>query len=281
MRSEKEMFDLILSIANADERVRAVVMNGSRANPDTPRDDYQDYDIIYVVNELESFTDNHSWIDIFGERLMLQMPEAMRYPSGEGHFTYLMLFKDYNRIDLTLIPLDKLELIGTDSQSITLLDKDKILPTFPPANDSDYHVKPPSELFFLSCCNEFWWCLQNVAKGIARDELPYAMLMFHNIVREELHDMIAWYIGTQEKKSVSSGKMGKYFKKHLTPELYDMYVKTYCGGNYESLWAAIFTTCKLFRFVAEVVAKNYGYIYNKQDDENMMHYLNKLKTKHF
>ncbi len=33
MRTEKEMFDLILSVPNRDGRIRAVYMNGSRANP--------------------------------------------------------------------------------------------------------------------------------------------------------------------------------------------------------------------------------------------------------
>ena len=36
MRSEQEMFDLILSFAKEEERVRAVVLNGSRANPNAP-----------------------------------------------------------------------------------------------------------------------------------------------------------------------------------------------------------------------------------------------------
>lgn len=33
MRSEKEMFELILRVAQANERIRAVYMNGSRTNP--------------------------------------------------------------------------------------------------------------------------------------------------------------------------------------------------------------------------------------------------------
>lgn len=33
MRSEKEMMDLILGVAQKDERIRAVYMNGSRTNP--------------------------------------------------------------------------------------------------------------------------------------------------------------------------------------------------------------------------------------------------------
>ena len=157
MRTEKEMFDLIIGFAKADERVRAVVLNGSRANPNAPRDQHQDYDIVYIVEDFESFTADHSWIDIFGKRLMLQMPEAMRCPSGKGHFNWMMLFEDGNRIDLTLIPIQKKDLLGSDSLSIALLDKDGILPLFPEANDKDYFVKPPSGLFFSSCCNNFWW----------------------------------------------------------------------------------------------------------------------------
>ena len=36
MRSEQEMLDLILSIARRDDRIRVVIMNGSRANPNAP-----------------------------------------------------------------------------------------------------------------------------------------------------------------------------------------------------------------------------------------------------
>ena len=39
MRSEREMYDLILGFARADERVRGG-LNGSRANPNAPRDKY-------------------------------------------------------------------------------------------------------------------------------------------------------------------------------------------------------------------------------------------------
>ena len=49
MRSESEMFDLILGTARDDERIRAVMMNGSRANPNAPKDFFQDYHIGYFV----------------------------------------------------------------------------------------------------------------------------------------------------------------------------------------------------------------------------------------
>ncbi len=51
MRTEREMYDLILGTAQADERIRAVYMNGSRTNANAPRDIFQDYDIVYAVTE--------------------------------------------------------------------------------------------------------------------------------------------------------------------------------------------------------------------------------------
>jgi aminoglycoside 6-adenylyltransferase len=76
MRSEKEMMDMILNAAENDDRIRAVFMNGSRANPNAKKDIFQDYDVIYVVRDIKSFTSDHSWMDIFGDRIMMQMPEG-------------------------------------------------------------------------------------------------------------------------------------------------------------------------------------------------------------
>ena len=66
MRSEKEMMELILSVARKDERIRAVYMNGSRTNPNVKKDIFQDYDIVYVVKENRPFYEDERWIDRFG-----------------------------------------------------------------------------------------------------------------------------------------------------------------------------------------------------------------------
>ena len=46
MRTEKEMLKLITEAAESDPRIRAVVMNGSRANPAALKGRFQDYDIV-------------------------------------------------------------------------------------------------------------------------------------------------------------------------------------------------------------------------------------------
>ena len=111
MRSEAEMMDLILSTARADQRIRVVELNGSRTNANAPRDRFQDYYIVYFVTDMDSFLKDHSWVDIFGKRIIMQMPEAMSLFPREfpGTFAYLMIFEDDNRIDLPLRPLSDLD----------------------------------------------------------------------------------------------------------------------------------------------------------------------------
>ena len=72
MRTEKEMFDIIINTAKSDDRVLAAYLKGSRANPNVPRDIYQDYDIMYVVKETESFRADLSWMNAFGNIILKQ-----------------------------------------------------------------------------------------------------------------------------------------------------------------------------------------------------------------
>ncbi len=221
MRSEKEMFDLIIGVAQRDERIRAVYMNGSRTNPNTPKDIFQDYDIVYVVMDTAPFINDTNWIYVFGDLLIVQEPDKINQYFGEQvnfdkSYGYLMLFTDGNRIDLHIETIQSmLEGYVSDSLTVPLLDKDKCLPLIPEPTDFQYRVKKPTEAQFKGYCNEFWWCLQNVAKGIWRDELPYAKRMFEFPVRTALDQMVSCWIGSNHDFQISTGKMGKYFKKYL------------------------------------------------------------------
>lgn len=283
MRSEKEMFDLILGVAKKDERIRAVYMNGSRTNPNVPKDIFQDYDIVYVVTETVSFIKDEAWIHTFGDLLMIQEPDKNDKSVGvdmdfDRSYGYLMLFTDGNRIDLHIKTKDTMiDGYVNDKLTVPLLDKDNILSRIPAPTDIDYHVKKETEPMFMSCCNDFWWCLQNVAKGIWRDELPYAKQMFEHVIRVRLDEMVSWWIGLKHDFQVSTGKMGKYFKNYLPKKYWEMYEKTYSDKNYENFWDSIFVTCELFRTLAEDVADHLLFTYPIDDDINMTKYLKHVK----
>ena len=65
MRTESQMLDLILQTAKVLQ-VDAVAMSGSRTNPKTLKDEFQDYDVVYLVENFEELISDLSWIDHFG-----------------------------------------------------------------------------------------------------------------------------------------------------------------------------------------------------------------------
>ena len=95
MRTDQEILGLILETAKKLQ-VDAVALSGSRTDTKAPKDEFQDYDVVYVVDDLDNLTRDISWLDRFGKRIIEQEVTL-------GHRRlYLMLFEDGNRIDLTL-----------------------------------------------------------------------------------------------------------------------------------------------------------------------------------
>jgi aminoglycoside 6-adenylyltransferase len=279
MRNEQEMLDLIVNTAKDDDCIRAVIMNGSRVNPDAQRDIFQDFDVTYLVTDIDPFMANPTWISRFGELMILQMPEAMDDPPpmNDGHFAYLMQFTDGNRIDLTLFPITRFHEFEQESLSVLLLDKDGIFVPFPPPRADDYLPKPPTAKTFADCCNEFWWVCPYVAKGLWREEIIYAKHLLDQAVREQLIKMLTWYFGVQTQFSRSPGKFGKHLKQYLEPELWAMLENTYSDASYEKTWDALFIMGDLFRLTAKHIAAHFGFDYPQSDDENVSAHLRHIR----
>lgn len=278
MRSENEMFGLITSTAEQDERIRAVILNGSRANPNAPKDPFQDFDVVYYVEDTAPFWHNLEWIKRFGELMILQLPDEMgdSPASHEEGFAYLMQFTDGNRIDLGIFPIAKLEDRLQDSLSRVLLDKDGLTKSIEPASEQGYLPRAPTAKAFSDCCNEFWWVCPYVAKGLWRGEIVYAKYM-EQIVREELMKMLVWHIGWKTHFAHNPGKFGKYFQQYLETELWKMLQKTYADAGYEKTWEALFAMGKLFRTAAIPLAKQFGFEYPSGNDQKVTAFLEQVR----
>lgn len=275
MRDAEAILALIMDVANTDERVRAVVLSGSRTSPGASIDPFQDYDVVYVVTDIAPFVADPSWIDRFGERMILQTPDAMGDPppAGKGTFSYLMQFVDGTRIDLTLAPAGRAAALTFDSLSVALLDKDGLLPPLAPPSDRDYLPRAPNAKVFEDCCNEFWWVCPYVAKGLWRSQIVYAKFCHDSIIRPELMSMLTWYVGAHTGFSRNMGTFGKYLHRELEPELRTLLFATYADADEAHNWDALIATCTLFRLTATRVAQHFGFIYPHADDQRVSAHL--------
>lgn len=268
MRNEKDMYQLFLDIAEEDDRILAVYMNGSRTNVNAPRDIFQDYDIVFVVTQTEPFIEDKNWIHRFGTILYMQYPDEFPGDQAdrENFYGWLMQFTDGNRVDLHVETLSHAaKHIHDDKLCRILLDKKGVLPEIPEATDADRHVKKPSEAQFQACSNEFWWCSNNLAKGLWREEMPYVQDMANFVVRKQLEKMLSWKVGIDTDFSVSVGKSAKYLSRWLSEKEYQAYLDSYFVGRTEDAWRAVFAMCDLMEQATAYVAEKLGYTYNLEE----------------
>lgn len=198
MRTETEMMALILQIAESLQ-VEAVALSGSRINPHSQKDEFQDYDVVYIVDDLEDLISDLSWLDQFGKRIIEQEVTL-------GHRRlYLMLFEDGNRIDLTLCPKESIqEWVDSEAGFKVLKDDNGLFEAYQP-NLKRYWTCPPTEEEFVASCNEFWWVSAYVVKAIRRNQLIYATDHLYGICQQELLKVLAWLV-TSDRGVVDIGK---------------------------------------------------------------------------
>ena len=281
MRTEQEIMDTILSVAKSDDRIRIVTLEGSRTNINIPKDEFQDYDITYFVTDMKSLLSSDDWLSQFGNIIMMQKPENMElFPPEEKGYSYLMLFDDYNKIDLTLLSLEDLDdYLNGDKLIKVLIDKDcrikrDIVPT-----DIDYHVRKPSAREYDDCCNEFWHVTPYVVKGLCRKEILFAIDHLNQILRFELLRMMSWKVGIETGFTVSVGKNYKFLDKYIPEDLWNRLLSTYRMDSYENVWKSLFICHQLFREVSKEVAELLGFDYPEYD-KKVIGYVNDMYEKH-
>ena len=185
-----------------------------------------------------------------------------------------MQFADGIRIDLTVQSVNHaLQHIQEDKLCKILLDKENILPEIEAATDRQYWVKKPTNEQYLAACNEFWWCTNNIAKGLWREEIPYVQDMTNYCVRPQLITMLNWKAGIITDWSASTGKSSKYLYRWLSEDEWQMLLSTYFDGNVDHAWKSVLDMCALFESAAQFVGEKLGWEYNEEEGKAALDFL--------
>lgn len=272
MRTENELMNLILQIADTLE-VEAIALSGSRTNPQAPKDEFQDYDVVYIVENLNDLLSDLSWLDQFGMRLIEQHNVL-------GHRRlYLMLFEDGNRIDLTLCPKESIqEWVDSEAGFKVLKDDKGLFDSYIPS-PKRYWTAPPSEEEFAASCNEFWWVSAYVVKAIRRNQLIYATDHLYGICQQELLKVLSWQV-TSERGSVDIGKNYKYLFQYLSDEQEKEFSALLDLSSLEKNSQSLFATMNFFHREASVLAQKMGFAYDKEVAEKLIAYAKEKLSNH-
>ena len=264
MRTETEMLDVILQTAKTLQ-VKAVAMSGSRTDTKAPKDEFQDYDVVYIVDDLDNLTSDLAWLDQFGTRIIEQ------HNILGNRRLYLMLFEDGNRIDLTLCPKDHIQEWVESEADFTVLEDPKGL--FVPHSPSPerFWTSPASETDFEKTCNEFWWVSAYVVKGICRKQLLYATDHLYGICQHELLKVLAWKVAS-DKGKIDIGKNYKYLFNYLPAEKEKEFSALLDFSSLDKITQSLFAAMQLFHQEAQSFAQKMGFDYDKEVAEKMMRY---------
>ena len=264
MRTETEMMDLILQIAESLQ-VEAVALSGSRADIHSLRDQFQDYDVVYIVENLEGLISDLSWLDLFGKRIIEQ-----NVILGHRHL-YLMLFEDGNRIDLTLCPKEYIqEWVESEANFEVIKDDKGLFESYLPS-PKRYWTCLPTEEEFAASCNEFWWVSAYVVKAIRRNQLIYATDHLYGICQQELLKVLAWQV-TSDRGAVDIGKNYKYLFQYLPTEKEKEFSALLDFSSIEKITQSLLATIQLFHQEAQYFAQKMGFNYDREVAEKMMAY---------
>ena len=264
MRTETEMLSLLIKIAK-NLKVKAVALSGSRTNQKVQTDEFQDYDLVYVVDDIDNLTSDLSWLDQFGKRIIEQ-----EVGLGQRRL-YLMLFEDGNRIDLTLCPKQQIqEWVDSEADYTVFKDDKGLFESYPPS-PKRYWTNPASQTDFEKSCNEFWWVSAYVVKGICRKQVIYTTDHLYGICQQELLKLLAWQVAA-DKEKVDIGKNYKYLFNYLPTEKEKEFSNLLDFSSIDKITQSLFATMELFHQEAQSLAQKMGFDYDKEVAEEMIQY---------
>ena len=264
MRTDQEILDLILQIAKKLQ-VDAVALSGSRTNQKVQTDEFQDYDVVYIVEDLDGLVADLAWLNQFGERIIEQEVTL------KHRHLYLMLFEDGNRIDLTLCPKDHInEWVDSEAGFTVLVDEKGLFESYSPSPQR-FWISPASKTDFEKTCNEFWWVSAYVVKGICRKQVIYATDHLYGICQQELLKVLAWQVAS-DRGTVDIDKNYKYLFNYLPAEKEKEFSNLLDFSSLDKITQSLFATMQLFHREAQSLAQKMGYDYDKEESEKMIEY---------
>ncbi len=283
----RDIIPTLIEWATARSSIRAVLLTSTRAIPDAPVDALSDYDVILIVQDLQPFVTDRTWLNDFGDVLVVYWDPIHPDPVfGIEQCGNVTQYEDGLKIDFTLWPVALFQQIVAapvlpaelDAGYRVLLDKDHLTAPMRPPTFTAYVPTPPSLATYQTLINDFLSDAPYVAKCLWRDELlPAKWCLDYDMKHTYLRQLLEWRVEMEHGWSVPVGFLGKGLKKRLPPDMWAHVEQTYVGARIADNWDALAHTMALFRQVAVEVGAHLGYAYPEELHQRVSAYVDQIK----
>lgn len=279
MGKYEELFEKIKKFAEEEDKIKSMVLFGSRARSIKKADDYSDYDIIFFVDDIKYFTEKDEWLKeisdyyiSFVEHTAVQDYERRIFFDDAMDMDFIF----YNAADAERITNDPIIKAWYSRGYRIIVDKidySKMITGDLATGNEDNML---TEAQFNNLLQTFWFHTIWSVKKVMRGEIWSAKNCIDSYLKTLLRQVIEYHEKADKGWTFDTWHDGRFFDDWVTPkvklELNDAY------GRYdaESLNKALLKTMELFSKEARTTAVLLNYSYPVKVEEYAFKQVNRL-----
>jgi aminoglycoside 6-adenylyltransferase len=259
--SHAEIMASILTWAEADENIRAVIVNGSSTRPPGSSDRFSDRDVQIIAADRAPLVADDAWIRSIAPIW------AFEYLDNDDDFdSRLVFFEGARKVDFTIADRSQIDEMSESgvldslyAKGYTvLLDKDGITANLPPVTPVQPHTDLPTVAEFEHAVGEFWFEAAHMPTYLMRDELWVVKFrdwtMKSNVLR-----MLEWHAAVQHDQQVDVWYIGSKMKRWIDPGTWNELMGIFGHFDRTDSYRALVTMMDVFIRLTHDVAEACGF----------------------
>lgn len=278
MMIKNHYLDSVLSWANTQDDIRAVVVTGSLSRNDGSTDEWSDLDVELICTHLSDERLASDWLDDIGE-------VWIRFPADTLSPFRLVWFAGGNKVDFQLQTVaQKQAMISSQELSdeykrgyIVALDKDNLFAEIPSTPRIFPQSDPPNPEQVHQVLNEFWFEAIHVAQFIRRRE--FWVVKFRDwTMKCDLLQLIEWHTQLTRDDAPNTWIIGKRIHQWADEHTYQEVQKIWSGWSAEACWTSLLVMLKLFTQLSKELTAQLNYPYPEETYHAITTYIHQLRN---
>ncbi len=262
MKSNCDILSKIVTWAQNESEIRAIILEGSRAS-DINTDEFSDYDLNVFVTDHTKYTSNNKWMSKFDD-LVVYQKEKFFHENIELQ-TRLVVYKNSPKVDFSFWPISLLRKIA-DNKVLperykngykVLLDKDHLTGNMPLPSLDGFVTGKPTKNEVLTTIYNFWFEAYCIAKYLRRESLWYSKILENGPIKRFLLQMILWYESSRNDwRNNRIHLEGKNLESHIDEETRQALAGCFSRYDKDDTWRSLCAMMELFKRLSLDVTVN-------------------------
>jgi len=257
MLSGESIVQRLISYAEGEPRIQAMVLFGSRARAEKKADKFSDYDLIFFVSDVDYFIHTDKWLRGIAEpKISFVEPTAVQDYERRVFFDNAvdMDFLFYNVMDVERITADPIIQSFYEKGYKILVDKIDYARLVASGRIITRDTLRFTDQAYMNQVNDFWFHTIWSTKKMRRGEIWAAKNCIDGYLKNKLREMLEQEALARNGAEFAIWHDGRFFDEWVDPTIRSGIGDAYGKYDSESLRVALDKTMDLFADLAKRVA---------------------------